>query len=43
MAEKECPCWIVTKIQLSVIDYERLVTDILADRQVINDRGRCYA
>ena len=38
--EKEHPFRIVTEIQLSAIDYENFITDMLADRQFIEDHGR---
>ncbi len=38
--EQERPYRIVTEIQLPAIDYENFVTDMLADRQFIEDRGR---
>ena len=38
--EKERPYRIVTEIQLSAIDYENFITDMLADRQFIEDHGR---
>ena len=38
--EKEHPFRIVTEIQLPAIDYENFITDMLADRQFIEDHGR---
>ena len=38
--EKERPFRIVTEIQLPTIDYENFITDMLADRQFIEDHGR---
>ena len=38
--EKERPSRIVTEIQLPAIDYENFITDMLADRQFIEDHGR---
>ena len=38
--EQERPYRIVTEIQLPAIAYENFVTDMLADRQFIEDRGR---
>ena len=38
--EKERPYRIVTEIQLPAIDYENFITDMLADRQFIEDHGR---
>ncbi len=40
LIEKERPYWIVTEIQLPAIDYENFITDMLADRQFIEDHGR---
>ena len=34
------PYRIVTEIQLPAIDYENFITDMLADRQFIEDHGR---
>ena len=40
--EKERPYRIVTEVQLPSIDYENFITDMLADRQFIEDYGcRC--
>ena len=38
--EKEHLFRIVTEIQLPAIDYENFITDMLADRQFIEDHGR---
>ena len=38
--EKERPFRIVAEIQLPAIDYENFITDMLADRQFIEDYGR---
>jgi hypothetical protein len=38
--EEERPYRIVTEIQLPAIDYENFITDMLADRQFIEDHGR---
>lgn len=38
--EKERPYRIVTEIHLPAIDYENFITDMLADRQFIEDHGR---
>ena len=38
--EKERPFRIVTGIQLPAIDYENFITDMLADRQFIEDYSR---
>lgn len=38
--EKERPFRIVTEVQLPAIDYENFITDMLADRQFIEDHGR---
>ena len=40
LVEKERPFRIVTEIQLPAIDYENFITDMLADRQFIEDHGR---
>ena len=40
LIELERPYRIVTEIQLPVIDYENFITDMLADRQFIEDHGR---
>ena len=40
LVEKEQPYRIVTEIQLPAIDYENFITDMLADRQFIEDQGR---
>ena len=40
LIEQERPYRIVTEIQLSAIDYENFITDMLADRQFIEDHGR---
>ena len=40
LIEKERPYRIVTEIQLPAIDYENFITDMLADRQFIEDHGR---
>ena len=40
LIEKERPYRIVTEIQLSAIDYENFIADMLADRQFIEDHGR---
>ena len=40
LVEKERPYQIITEIQLPAIDYENFVTDMLADRQFIEDHGR---
>lgn len=40
LVEKERPYRIVTEIQLPAIDYENFVTDMLVDRQFIEDHGR---
>ena len=40
--EKERPYRIVTEVQLPAIDYENFITDMLADRQFIEDNaGLC--
>lgn len=40
--EKEQPYRIVAEIRLPAIDYENFITDMLADRQFIEDHGcRC--
>lgn len=40
--EKERPCRIVAAVSLAVIDYENFLTDLLADRQFIEEPGgRC--
>ena len=42
LIEQERPYRIVTEIQLPAIDYENFITDMLADRQFIEDHGlRC--
>lgn len=42
LIEMERPFRIVTDIQLPAIDYENIITDMLADRQFIEDHGcRC--
>ena len=42
LVDKERPYRIVTEIQLPTIDYENFITDMLADRQFIEDHGcRC--
>ena len=38
--EKERPYRIITEVQLPAIDYENFITDMLADRQFIEDHGR---
>lgn len=40
LVEKERPYRIVTEVQLPAIDYENFITDMLADRQFIEDHGR---
>ena len=40
LIEEEHPYRIVTEIQLPAIDYENFITDMLADRQFIEDHGR---
>ena len=40
LIEQERPYRIVTEIQLPAIDYENFITDMLADRQFIEDHGR---
>jgi hypothetical protein len=40
LIELERPYRIVTEIQLPTIDYENFITDMLADRQFIEDHGR---
>ena len=40
LVEKERLYQIVSEIQLPAIDYENFVTDMLADRQFIEDHGR---
>ena len=40
LVEKERPYRIVTEVQLPAIDYENFTTDMLADRQFIEDYGR---
>ena len=40
LVEKERPYRIVTEIQLPAIDYENFVTDMLVDRQFIEDHSR---
>ena len=40
LIELERPYRIVTEIQLPAIDYENFITDMLADRQFIEDHGR---
>jgi hypothetical protein len=40
LVEKERPFRIVTEVQLPAIDYENFITDMLADRQFIEDHGR---
>lgn len=40
--EKEKPYRIVAEIRLPAIDYENIITDMMADRQFIEDHGcRC--
>ena len=44
LIDKERPYHIVTAVQLPKIDYENFITDMLADRQFIEDYGkRCKA
>ena len=44
LIERERPYHIVTAVQLTKIDYENFITDMLADRQFIEDCGkRCKA
>lgn len=38
--ERERPYRIVASVQLAAIDYENFVTDMLADRQFIEDYGK---
>ena len=38
--EKERPFRVVAEVQLTAIDYENFVTDMLADRQFIEDHGQ---
>ncbi len=40
LVEKERPYRIVTSVQLAAIDYENFITDMLADRQFIEDYGK---
>ena len=40
LVEKEQPYRIVTSVQLTAIDYENFITDMLADRQFIEDYGK---
>ena len=40
LIETERPYRIVTSVQLSAIDYENFITDMLADRQFIEDHGK---
>lgn len=40
LIEKERPYRIVTEVRLPAIDYENFITDMLADRQFIEDHGR---
>ena len=40
LVEKEQPYRIVTSVQLTAIDYENFITDMLADRQFIEDCGK---
>ena len=40
LIERERPYRSVTEIQLPTIGYENFITDILADRQFIEDHGR---
>lgn len=40
LIELERPYRIVTEIQLPAIDYENFITDMLADRQFIEDHSR---
>ena len=40
LIEQERPYRIVTEIQLPAIDYENFITDMLADRQFIEDHVR---
>ena len=39
LVEKERPYRIVTSVQLTAIDYENFITDMLADRQFIEDHA----
>ena len=39
LVEKEQPYRIVTEIQLPALDYENFITDMLADRQFIEDNA----
>ena len=41
LIEQERPYRIVTEIQLPAIDYENFITDMLADRQFIEDHSKC--
>ena len=44
LIDRERPYRIVTAVQLPKIDYENFITDMLADRQFIEDYGkRCKA
>lgn len=44
LIDKERPYHTVTAVQLPKIDYENFITDMLADRQFIEDYGkRCKA
>lgn len=40
LVDKERPYRIVTSVQLTAIDYENFITDMLADRQFIEDYDR---
>lgn len=40
LIEKERPYRIVTSVQLTAIDYENFITDMLADRQFIENHGK---
>ena len=40
LVEKEQPYRIVTSVQLTAIDYENFITDMLADRQFLSDYGK---
>ena len=40
LIEQERPYRIVTEVQLPAIDYEDFITDMLADRQFIEDHSR---
>ena len=39
--EKERPFRIVTSAELTAIDYESFIKDMVADRQFIEDYGKC--